>query len=42
MNDTHYICEKYLLDIKRGIEEMRDLIEELEGGGFDDTEGNED
>lgn len=33
MNDNHYICERYLEEIKNGIEEMRALIEELEAGG---------
>lgn len=32
-NDGHYICEKYLEEIKKGIQYLNDIIEELETRG---------
>lgn len=37
INDNHIICEKYLEDIKRGVEQQAQIIKELDelnGGGI--------
>jgi len=33
INDGHIICEKYLEDIKTGIEEQQEIINELNNDG---------
>jgi hypothetical protein len=30
-NDGHYICERYLEDIKQGVKQQQEIIDELNG-----------
>lgn len=38
MNDNHYVCEKYLEDIKTGVRQQHEIIKELSGGELNSEE----
>ena len=32
LNDSHVVCERYLEEIRQGIKEQQDIIDELQNG----------